>query len=64
MKTPNCASCKVTAVNYLKEEVQTDNEGLVEKWEAKKVQVLKSAKKEHNKVSKEELELRKQLEEN
>ncbi len=64
VKTPNCPSCKVTAVNYLKEEVQTDNEGLVEKWEAKKVQVLKSAKKEHNKASKEELELRKQLEEN
>ena len=64
VKTPNCESCKVTSVNYLKEEVQTDNEGLIEKWEAKKVQVLKSAKKEHNKVSKEELELRKQLEEN
>lgn len=64
VKTPNCDSCKVTSVNYLKEEVQTDNEGLIEKWEAKKVQVLKSNKKEHTKVSKEELELRKQLEEN
>lgn len=64
VKTPNCASCKVTSVNFLKEEVLTDNEGLIEKWEAKKVQVLKSAKKENNKISKEELELRKQLEEN
>lgn len=64
VKTPNCPSCKVVSVNYVKEEVQTDNEGLLEKWDANKVQVLKSAKKEFNKVSKEELELRKELEEN
>lgn len=50
VKTPNCANCKVTAVNILKEEITTTNdEGVVEVWEAKKVECLKKAKqKEEN----------------
>lgn len=45
VKTPNCPSCKVTAVNYLKETVTTTNsEDVVEVWEAKKVECLKKNK--------------------
>lgn len=60
VKTPNCPSCKVTSVNLLTETIQTDNNGTIEVFPASKIQVLKSFKKE-SKVTKEEMELEKQL---
>ncbi len=61
VKTPTCASCKVTSVNLLTETVQTDNEGTLEVFNCKDVQILKSFKKE-TKATKEEIELEKELE--
>jgi len=66
VKTPNCPSCKVTGVNLLTDAIQTEKDGVVEIWEYKKIEVIKSFKKDNkdnNKVSREEKELEKELSE-
>lgn len=48
VKTPNCPSCKVTAVNYITERVTTtNNEDVVEIWDAKVLECIKKAKQKH-----------------
>ncbi len=61
VKTPNSENSKVTNVNYVSEKVTTDTDGVIDVWEANKVKVIKSAKKD-NRITKEELELEKELE--
>lgn len=41
VKTPTCDCCKVINADYLRQIVRTDNEGVVEEWEASKVKRLK-----------------------
>ena len=48
VKTPNCESCKVTAVNYLMETVTTVNDEATEVWEAAKVECIKKAKQKRD----------------
>ena len=49
VKTPNCPSCKVTAVNYLTERVTTTTpDDVVEIWDAKVVECIKKAKQKHD----------------
>ena len=41
VKTPTCECCKVINADYLRQIVRTDNDGVVEEWEADKVKRLK-----------------------
>lgn len=44
VKTPTCDKCKVISADYLRELIKTENDGVIEEWEAKKVKRLKSNK--------------------
>lgn len=49
VKTPTCASCKVTAVNYLTERVTTTtSDDVIEVWDAAVLECLKKAKQKHD----------------
>lgn len=62
VKTPTCPNCKVCGVNLLTKKVKTDNDGKIEEFDSSKVTILKSNKSnKQEKISKEELELEKQL---
>ena len=56
VKTPTCEKCKVVNTDYLKEIVKTDNEGVIEVWQAKEVKKLKSNKQKEE-VKEEDLNL-------
>ncbi len=57
VKTPSCDKCKVVNTDYLREIIKTDNNGVIEQWEAKQVVKLKSAKHKEDKLKEEELQL-------
>lgn len=57
VKTPTCERCKVITADYLRELIKTDNDGLVEEWEAKQVTRLKTNKQKDEKITNEELKL-------
>lgn len=44
VKTPTCDKCKVISADYLRELIKTENDGVIEEWEAKNVKRLKSNK--------------------
>lgn len=52
VKTPTCEHCKVVNADYLREIIKTDNDGVVEEWDAKEVKRLK---KNNDKVEEEEV---------
>ncbi len=41
VKTPTCDCCKVVNADYLRQIIRTDNEGVIEEWEANKVKRIK-----------------------
>ena len=53
---PICEKCKVVNTDYLKEIVKTDNDGVIETWQAKEVKKLKSSKQKEE-VKEEDLNL-------
>lgn len=57
VKTPTCERCKVITADYLRELIKTDNDGLVEEWEAKQVTRLKTNKQRDEKIANEEFKL-------
>lgn len=57
VKTPTCERCKVITADYLRELIRTDNDGLVEEWEAKQVTRLKTNKQRDEKIANEEFKL-------
>ena len=57
VKTPTCDKCKVINADFLREIIKTENDGVVEEWQAKQVVKLKSGKHKEEKISDEELKL-------
>ena len=50
VKTPTCDKCKVISADYLRELIKTENDGVIEEWEAKKVKRLKSNKDKQKEI--------------
>ncbi len=48
VKTPTCDCCKVVNADYLRQIIRTDNDGVIEEWEANKVKRLKHKNDEKN----------------
>ena len=57
VKTPSCDRCKVITADYLREMIKTENDGVVEQWQASEVVRVKAGKHKEEKVSEEELKL-------
>ena len=57
VKTPTCEKCKVINADYLREIIKTDNDGVVEQWNASEVKKIKSSKNKDEKLTIEELKL-------
>ena len=57
VKTPTCDKCKVINADFLREIIKTENDGVIEEWQAKQVVKLKSGKHKEEKISAEELKL-------
>ncbi len=57
VKTPSCDRCKVITADYLREMIKTENDGVVEQWQASEVVKVKAGKHKEEKVSEEELKL-------
>ena len=51
VKTPSCDCCKVISADYLRQIIKTDNDGVVEEWEASKVKRIKSKVEENNEAN-------------
>lgn len=50
VKTPTCEKCKVISADYLREMIKTDNDGVIEQWNAKEVKRLKTNKQKEEQV--------------
>jgi len=57
VKTPTCEKCKVINADYLREIIKTDNDGVIEQWNASEVKKIKSSKNKDEKLTIEELNL-------
>lgn len=51
VKTPTCECCKVISADYLRQMIRTDNEGVVEEWEANKVKRIKPKAEKANEAN-------------
>lgn len=62
VKTPNNDELKVTSINVLSKKVSLDNNGNVEVFDADKLKIVKHAKHNKEEITKEEIELEKEVE--
>ena len=62
VKTPNGDELKVTSINVLSKKVSLDNNGAVEVFDVDKLKIIKHSKQVKEEISKEEIELEKEVE--
>lgn len=62
VKTPNGDELKVTSINVLSKKVSLDNNGAVEVFDVDKLKIIKHSKQAKEEISKEEIELEKEVE--
>ena len=62
VKTPNGDELKVTSINVLSKKVSLDNNGAVEVFDVDKLKIIKHSKQATEEISKEEIELEKEVE--
>lgn len=62
VKTPNGDELKVSSINVLSKKVSLDNNGAVEVFDVDKLKIIKHSKQVKEEISKEEIELEKEVE--
>lgn len=58
VSTPNCSSCEVCNVDFLREIISVKNDDAIEKYKASEVKRISGKKKKDNKVEENDLELK------